>query len=344
MSDHLLEIRNLKTHFSTETGRVTALDGISFHIDDGETLGVVGESGCGKSVTSESILRLLDENNGGTKYEGKINYRGKNLLEASQKEMRKIRGSEISMVFQDAMSSLNPVYTVGNQIMETIMLHQHVAKSEALQKAIEMLTLTGIPSPEKRVYEYPHELSGGMRQRVMIAQALACQPNLLIADEPTTALDVTIQAQILDLMEELKKEYKMGIMFITHDLGVVAEICTRVIVMYLGQIVEEASVEELFDQPLHPYTRGLIKSIPQLDGERKKELYVIKGKVPTLHDVPKGCRFASRCPFSDDKCISEEPPVYEHLKGHKVKCWHYKRIMGEEGSVDGKQRKTPTSY
>nr|WP_236782441.1 ABC transporter ATP-binding protein [Allobacillus saliphilus] len=339
-----MEVNQLKTHFKTETGQVTAVDGISFHIDEGETLGVVGESGCGKSVTSESILRLLNERKGNTTYEGEINYRGKDLLNVSMKEMRKIRGNEISMIFQDAMSSLNPVYTVGNQIMETIILHQNLSKKEAEQKAIDMLALTGIPSPEKRIHEYPHELSGGMKQRVMIAQALSCRPNLLIADEPTTALDVTIQSQILDLMEDLKKEYDMGIMFITHDLGVVAEICTRVIVMYLGQIVEEATVKDLFDQPLHPYTKGLIKSIPQLDGERKKDLFVIKGKVPTLNDVPKGCRFASRCSFSTDKCVEEEPPTFEHTPEHKVKCWHYKEILEKEGADFGKERTTTASH
>ncbi|GIO23445.1 ABC transporter ATP-binding protein [Oceanobacillus sp. J11TS1] len=329
MAERLLEINNLKIYFRTETGEVTAVDNISFHIDKGETLGVVGESGCGKSVTSESILRLHDEKNS-VRYEGEVHYNDRNLLSLSKKEMRKIRGNEISMIFQDAMSSLNPVYTVGSQITETLMLHQELTKRQAREKAIEMLRLTGIPSPEERVDEYPHELSGGMRQRVMIAQALACRPNLLIADEPTTALDVTIQAQILDLIQELKEQYNMGVMFITHDLGVVAEICTRVVVMYLGQIVEEANVKDLFQRPLHPYTRGLIQSIPHIDGERKKELYVIKGKVPSLQNVPKGCRFASRCPFAEENCQTEEPPVYELENGHKVKCWHYKKIMEKE--------------
>ena len=339
MQAHLLEVNNLKTHFSTEKGSVTAVDNVTFHIDIGETLGVVGESGCGKSVTSESILRLLDEKNSAS-YEGEILYKNKNLLNISQKEMRNIRGNDISMIFQDAMSSLNPVYTIGNQIMETIMLHQRCSKKVAREKAIEMLDLTGIPSPERRIHEYPYELSGGMRQRVMIAQALACQPKLLIADEPTTALDVTIQSQIIDLMEELKERYDMGIMFITHDLGVVAEVCTRVVVMYLGQIVEEADVKNLFDEPLHPYTLGLINSIPDFEGERKRKLHVIEGKVPTLYNVPKGCRFASRCPFADEKCETKEPPVFEHTEKHKVKCWHYKEILNKAGGNDEQRANT----
>lgn len=318
----LLEVEKLKTHFSTERGPVTAVDGISFIVEAGETLGVVGESGSGKSVTSESILRLLDEKRGAN-YEGEILYKGKNILELSAKEMREIRGNEISMIFQDPMSSLNPVYTVGNQIAESIMLHQNKSKKEAYAKAVEMLTLTGIPSPEKRVHEYPHELSGGMRQRVMIALALSCQPNLLIADEPTTALDVTTQSQILDLMQNLKEEFSMGIIFITHDLGVVAELCTKVVVMYLGQIIEEASVNTLFKEPLHPYTKGLIQSIPHIDGDKTQKLHVIKGSVPTLHEIPKGCRFAPRCESAMDICRQREPEVKEYSSGHKVKCWLY---------------------
>lgn len=331
MSDHLLKIKNLKTHFQTEMGNVTAVDGITFHINDGEVLAVVGESGCGKSVTAQSILRLFEEKDG-TTYEGEISYKGKNLLTLPMTELRKIRGNEISMIFQDPLSSLNPVFTIGDQILESLMLHQNMKKKEAYKKAVEMLKLTGIPAPEKRVHEYPHELSGGMRQRVMIAMALACQPNLLIADEPTTALDVTIQAQILDLMIDLKKELGMGILLITHDLGVVAQYCSRVVVMYLGEIVEEADVETLFSTPLHPYTQGLIKSIPQMSGDRSKKLHIIRGTVPSLTNIPKGCRFAPRCPYADELCRTERPETETYSGTHKVKCWHYQSIsqQGEE--------------
>lgn len=331
-NDYLLEIKNLKTTFATEKGRVTAVDGLSFHIHAGETLGVVGESGCGKSVTAESIMRLLNEST--TTYEGEINYKGKNLLTLTKDEMRSIRGNNISMIFQDPMTSLNPVYTIGNQIAESIMIHQKLSKDEALQKAVEMLKLTGIPAPEKRVHEYPHELSGGMRQRVMIAMALACQPNLLIADEPTTALDVTIQAQILDVIQDLKNELNMGVVLITHDLGVVAEVCTRVVVMYLGQVIEEADVDTLFYNPLHPYTKGLLQSIPQMDGDRSQKLHVIHGIVPSLHEIPKGCRFAPRCAYADVKCLQEPPDLEEAGKGQKVRCWHFEAIQKEEGMKD----------
>lgn len=333
MQEKLLEVKNLKTHFRTERGPVTAVNGVSFSVYAGETVGVVGESGCGKSVTAESILRLLDE--GSTMYEGEILYQGKNLLNFSVSEMQAIRGNDISMIFQDPMSSLNPVYTVGNQIAESILLHQKCSKKEAYARAVEMLRLTGIPSPEKRVHEYPHELSGGMRQRVMIAMALSCQPRLLIADEPTTALDVTTQAQILDLIHELKEDYNMGTIMITHDLGVVAEVCTRVVVMYLGQVIEEADVETLFKSPFHPYTRGLLKSIPQLTGNRSEKLHVIEGKVPTLHQVPKGCRFAPRCEFASQKCKEEMPELKEEVSGHKIRCWHYEEVLkaGEDRYV-----------
>lgn len=325
----ILEINELKTIFSTENGPLTAVDGISFKVVQGETLGVVGESGCGKSVTSESIMRLLNEKS--TKYEGEVNFKGKNLLTLPEQKMRDIRGNEISMIFQDAMTSLNPVYTIGNQISEAIMIHQNLKPKEAMAKSIEMLRLTGIPSPEKRVHEYPHELSGGMRQRVMIAMALSCRPSLLIADEPTTALDVTIQAQILDLINDLKKEANMSVIMITHDLGVVAEICTRVVVMYLGQIIEEADVDTLFNKPLHPYTKGLIKSIPKIDGDRTQKLHLIPGTVPSLSNVPQGCRFAPRCVFADEKCL-KDPPILEPIStGQSVRCWHYKKIENEEG-------------
>ncbi|GGG15020.1 ABC transporter ATP-binding protein [Paenibacillus abyssi] len=325
----LLEVSGLKTTFLTENGPVTVVNGVSFQVSAGETLGVVGESGCGKSVTSESILRLLNEKT--TRYEGEINYKNRNLLSLTEEEMRSIRGNEISMIFQDPMTSLNPVYTIGDQIAETIMIHQKVGKKAAFAKAVEMLRLTGIPSPEKRVHEYPHELSGGMRQRVMIAIALACQPKLLVADEPTTALDVTIQTQILDLIQDLKQQLDMGVILITHDLGVVAEVCTRVVVMYLGEVVEEAGVEELFENPLHPYTQGLLQSVPQLDGDRSKKLYVIKGAVPSLTNVPKGCRFAPRCNYATDLCRQSEPELMGNR--HKVRCWHADTNLQKEGEL-----------
>ncbi len=328
----LLDVKNLKTHFQTESGRVTAVDGISFQVQKGEIVGVVGESGCGKSVTAESILRLHDEEFNAT-YDGEINFKEENLLKFSNAKMQDLRGNEISMIFQDPMSSLNPVYTIGNQLMETIRLHQDVSKKAALEKSIDLLKLTGIPAPEKRISEYPHELSGGMQQRVMIAIGLACQPELLIADEPTTALDVTIQAQILDLILELNEDLEMGVIFITHDLGVVAEICDRVVVMYLGQVVEESDTGSLFEMPLHPYTSGLLESIPKLEGERQSELYTVKGSVPSLDNVPTGCRFASRCPFADDLCRAEMPELRTYSEGKKVRCWHAEKIL-EEGGRD----------
>lgn len=323
-NSNLLEIKDLKTSFLTERGLVTAVDGVSFSIKPGETLGVVGESGCGKSVTAASIMRLLNKDS--TIYEGEIIYKGKNLLKLSEKEMREIRGNEISIIFQDAMTSLNPIYTIGDQIAESLMIHRKLNKRQAYEEAIEMLRMTGIPAPEKRVHEYPHELSGGMRQRAMIAMALSCRPSLLIADEPTTALDVTIQAQILDLINDLKEELNMSVMMITHDLGVVAEVCTRVVVMYLGQVIEETDVESLFDQPLHPYTKGLLECIPQLEDDRSKRLFTIKGIVPSLDNVPKGCRFAQRCPYVDEQCMSESPDLKEVSQGHKVRCWNYDKI------------------
>ncbi|KAB2336113.1 ABC transporter ATP-binding protein [Cytobacillus depressus] len=328
MTDVLLEINNLKTHFYTETGQVTAVNGVSFAVKKGEIVGVVGESGCGKSVMSQTILRLFEE--GTVEYDGEINFKGNNLLTLNKKQMNKVRGNEISMIFQDPLSTLNPVHTIGRQIAESIILHQKKSKKEAEAEVIELLKLVGIPSPESRAKEYPHNLSGGMRQRAMIAVALACHPQLLIADEPTTALDVTIQAQILDLMKKLNQELNMGIIFITHDLGVVAELCSRVVVMYLGEIVEEASVEELFSNPLHPYTQGLIKSIPQLDGDRTALLHTIEGTVPPLTRVPHGCRFASRCPFADEQCTASSPPVFENTASQKVKCWHFEKILAEQ--------------
>lgn len=328
-SQPLLEVNHLKTTFATEEGPVTAVDDVTFGVNKGETIGVVGESGCGKSVTSESIMRLLDEKT--TKYEGEVLFEGKNLLQLSKADMRDIRGNKISMVFQDPMTSLNPVQTIGDQIAEVIVIHQKVSKGEAFKKAEEMLRLTGIPAPEKRINEYPHEISGGMRQRVLIAMALACRPKVLIADEPTTALDVTIQAQILDLIDELKSELEMGVIMITHDLGVVAEVCQRVVVMYLGQVIEEGEVGTLFSRPLHPYTRGLLKSIPQLDGDRTEKLHVIEGVVPPLTAVPTGCRFAPRCAFADDHCTSQAPVLEEIGNGQKVRCWKADELLKKEG-------------
>ncbi|MDR4888147.1 ABC transporter ATP-binding protein [Fredinandcohnia sp. QZ13] len=325
----LLNVKNLRTHFHTERGRVTAVDGISFQVDKGEILGVVGESGCGKSVMSQSIMRLFDEKYT-AEYEGEIELSGQNLLDLPISQMQKIRGNDISMIFQDPLSSLNPVYTIGNQISESIMLHQKVTKKVATEKAIEMLRLTGIPAPEKRVNEYPHQLSGGMQQRVMIAMALSCHPKLLIADEPTTALDVTIQSQILDLILELNEKLGMGVIFITHDLGVVSEICTRVMVMYLGQVVEETDVDSLFSKPLHPYTQGLMKSIPQLEGDRSQKLHVIEGTVPSLDNIPKGCRFADRCPFADELCRESAPELRIYEGDKKVRCWHFEKIAQHE--------------
>ena len=319
MAEKILEVQELTTMFRTERGIMKAVDGVSFHVNKGEILGIVGESGCGKSVTSQSILRLFDEKYT-AQYQGKILFKGRDLLKIPMKEMQDIRGHEISMVFQDALSSLNPVFTVGEQIMETILIHQNVRKEEAKKRSIEMLRLVGIPAPEQRFSQYPHELSGGMRQRVMIAIALSCCPNLLIADEPTTALDVTIQAQIMELIVKLNRQMDMGVILITHDLAVVAETCSRVAVMYLGQIVEEADVEHIFDDPLHPYTRGLIQSIPQLEGVRQKRLYMIKGMVPLLSQIPEGCRFAPRCEFATDECRKCMPQLTEVGEGHRVRC------------------------
>ena len=318
MNDKLLEVKNLEVVFNTEDGDITAVNKISFSINKGETIGIVGESGCGKSVTSLAIMRLLSAN--GRIKSGQILFLGNNLLAKSEKEMRYIRGNEISMIFQEPMTSLNPVFTIGNQIEETIRLHQGLTKNQALEKSIEALKLVGIPLPEKRIKEYPHQLSGGMRQRVMIAMALACNPKLLIADEPTTALDVTIQAQILDLMKKLKESFHTSIMLITHDLGVVAEMAQRVIVMYAGEIVEEGSVRDLFKKPLHPYTEGLMKSIPRLDMKQSGRLHVIKGMVPHPLNMPKGCRFSPRCTYAEDICYRGVPKL-QQVAGRLVRCW-----------------------
>ncbi|HEX4170997.1 MAG TPA: ABC transporter ATP-binding protein [Acetobacteraceae bacterium] len=320
----LLEVDNLQTHFGTPDGVVRAVEGVSFHVEAGETLGIVGESGCGKSVTAMSILRLIQEPPG--KIAGAIRFQGRNLLELSEPEMRDIRGNAISMIFQEPMTSLNPVLTVGRQIGETLQLHQGLSARDAERRSIEMLTLVGIPAPKRRVREYPHQLSGGMRQRVMIAMALACNPKLLIADEPTTALDVTIQAQILDLMRDLKKRLGSAIMLITHDLGVVAEMCQRVVVMYAGRKVEEGPVEEIFARPMHPYTRGLLGSVPKLgsslvEGGRAR-LAEIPGLVPSLRQRIEGCPFAGRCPMATDLCSAVAPAIERKAPGHLAAC-HY---------------------
>lgn len=314
----------MSTVFGPKKEKIRAIDGVSFYVCRGEMVGIVGESGCGKSVTSQSIMRLYDEKEE-VSYSGTVRFEGENLMEIPYKEMEKIRGNRIAMIFQDALSSLNPVYTVGNQVVEAICIHQNVEKKEAWQKAVEMLTKVGISEPEKRMRQYPHELSGGMRQRVMIAIALCCKLDLLIADEPTTALDVTVQAQIMDLIQQLKEEENMGVILITHDMAVVAENCDRVIVMYLGQMVEEASVTDIFEHPLHPYTIGLIQSIPQMTTDSEQELFMIKGSLPLLTQIKKGCRFASRCPYATDKCREEEPELQKTGENHSVRC-HFPRF------------------
>lgn len=314
----------MSTVFGPKKEKIRAIDGVSFYVCRGEMVGIVGESGCGKSVTSQSIMRLYDEKEE-VSYSGTVRFEGENLMEIPYKEMDKIRGNRIAMIFQDALSSLNPVYTVGNQVVEAICIHQNVEKKEAWQKAVEMLMKVGISEPEKRMRQYPHELSGGMRQRVMIAIVLCCKPDLLIADEPTTALDVTVQAQIMDLIQQLKEEENMGVILITHDMAVVAENCDRVIVMYLGQMVEEASVTDIFEHPLHPYTVGLIQSIPQMTTDSEQELFMIKGSLPLLTQIKKGCRFASRCPYATDKCREEEPELQKTGENHSVRC-HFPRF------------------
>lgn len=328
----LLEVKHLKTYFDTDRGIVKAVDDISFHIDPGETLGIVGESGCGKSVTSLSIIQLVAKPVGRIAG-GQVMLNGKDLLKLSEKEMQSIRGNDISMIFQEPMTSLNPVFTIGDQIMEPLMLHQDLSKNEAKEKAIEMLKVVGIPNPRRRVDEFPHQLSGGQRQRAMIAMALACNPSLLIADEPTTALDVTVQAQILDLMNKLKREFNSAIMLITHDLGVIAETAQRVVVMYAGKVVEEADVLPLFKDPRHPYTKGLLRSIPTLTTE-KDRLDVIEGVVPNPLEFPEGCRFHNRCPDCFEKCTKIEPPVYLLKDKRKVRCWLFEESPYKVGVAD----------
>jgi peptide/nickel transport system ATP-binding protein len=325
MADRLLDVKNLKTYFFTDEGVVRAVDGVDLYIDQGETLGVVGESGCGKSVTALSIMRLIPQPPGKI-VEGEISYNGIDLVTLPANKLRKIRGKEISMIFQEPMTSLNPVFTCGEQIAEALRLHEGLGRRDAMDKTVDMLKLVHIPNAERRVKEYPHQLSGGMRQRVMIAMALSCNPKLLIADEPTTALDVTIQAQILDLLNELKSRLKMAVMLITHDMGVIAETAQRVVVMYAAKVAEEAAVGDLFKEPLHPYTQGLLRSIPRLDlaATERRRLETIPGTVPTLRgDIAPGCRFAPRCPFVKSVCAEKDPVLKEVKPGHKVSCWLY---------------------
>lgn len=331
----LLEVKDLETTFFTSEGQVPAVDHIDFQIHEGEILAIVGESGCGKSVTSLSIMGLVPTPPGKIT-SGEILLNGKDLTKLSEKQMRAIRGKDVAMIFQEPMTSLNPLYTIGNQLVEAILIHNKKwTKKQAMKKAIEMLQLVGLPRVEELVRDYPHQLSGGMRQRVMIAMALVCNPRVLIADEPTTALDVTIQAQILKLIKELNEQFQTAVLFITHDLGVVAEMCERVIVMYAGQIVEEAPVIELFKNPKHPYTKGLLQSVPDMRF-KKGNLHAIPGNVPKPGSIQVGCRFAPRCEFVTERCMTETPPIYqvETASTHKARCF----LLEEEGEVENVQR------
>ena len=316
-----LQVRDLRVQIETDTATLDILHGISFDIYKGETLGIVGESGCGKSMTALSIMRLTQPN---AKVSGSITLDGQSLLDMPMREFRKIRGNRMSMIFQEPMTSLNPVFTVGHQLMEVFRLHQGLDKKQAREKAVEALRMVNVPMPEKRVDCYPYELSGGLRQRVMIAMALACRPELLIADEPTTALDVTIQAQVLDLMCKLRDELGTAIAFITHDLGVVSELCSRTIVLYCGEIMEQGDTESLLTSPLHPYTEGLKASLPER-GTRER-LHVIPGSVPSALDFPKGCVFAPRCPYATARCAAEKPPLYDRGSGRSVRCFRYEEV------------------
>ncbi|MGW9528976.1 ABC transporter ATP-binding protein [Paenibacillus terrae] len=320
----LLEVTNLRTEFKTAAGTIRAVDGVDLSVGKGETLGIVGESGCGKSITSLSIMQLLPKGLGKVAA-GEVRFNGENILDYSERKMRSIRGNEMAMIFQEPMTSLNPVFKIGKQIAESARYHHGVSKHKAKAMAVEMLTKVGIPRPEKVAVSYPHELSGGMRQRVMIAMAMVCNPKLLIADEPTTALDVTIQAQILDLMRDLQKSEGTSILMITHDLGVVAEMCDRVVIMYAGQVVEETDVKTLFKEPKHPYTQSLLASLPQLNSDQER-LASIPGQVPNPLDIPKGCRFAPRCQFAKEICLAEAPELVEVEPGHKSRC-----LLQQEG-------------
>jgi peptide/nickel transport system ATP-binding protein len=326
----LLEIKNLMTVFDTARGRIKAVDGVSLNLNSGETLGIVGESGCGKTMLALSIMRLIPAN--GRIINGEVFFLGQDLLKKSDEEMRAKRGSEIAMIFQEPMTSLNPVFRVGEQIAEAVRLHQQLPAKEALALSVEQLREVGIPEPEKRAQDYPHQLSGGMRQRVMIAMAMSCHPQLLLADEPTTALDVTIQAQILDLISDLKKKNKMTVVLITHDLGVIAQVAEKVAIMYAGKIVENSAVEDIFAHPLHPYTQGLLESIPARcagSGKEQKYLQTIPGSVPSLYNLAPGCRFYDRCSYADNHCAQEEPLLDEIEQGHFVACWKSSAIQKE---------------
>ena len=327
----LLSVKNLSTEFPVKKGIVRAVEDVSFDVDQGEILAIVGESGSGKSVTSLSIMGLLAEP--GHVAGGSLEFEGKDLATLSEKQYRELRGNDMAMIFQEPMTSLNPVYRVGNQIVEAIRTHEKVSKAEAKDRAVDLLRKVGIPSPEARINDYPHQMSGGMRQRVMIAMALACNPKLLIADEPTTALDVTIQAQILDLLRRLRDDTGMAVLLITHDLGVVSETADRVVVMYCGQVVEEAEVRTLFDHPMHPYTLGLLKSIPRLEDDDSKRLYMIKGMVPNPLEMPPGCHFSDRCDSCMDICRTKVPELVD-VDGHKVRCFLYESADGEVKSEE----------
>ena len=327
MGEKILEVNHLKTYFHTDAGLSTAVNDVSFFVEKGKTLGIVGESGCGKSITSLSIMGLV-ETPPGEIAGGEIIFEGEDLLKKNEKEMSKIRGKKIAMIFQEPMTSLNPVFTIGQQLIETLMLHEDMTKKQAKERAIEMLKMVKIPLAEKRFHEYPHQLSGGMRQRVMIAMALCCNPELLICDEPTTALDVTIQAQILDLINELKEKTGTSVMMITHDLGVIAEIADDVMVMYAGKIVERATCDQIFEKPMHPYTYGLMQCIPKLDDDDTERLSVIEGMVPSFDDMPKGCAFCPRCKEAREICKQKMPELTE-VEGRMVRCFKYTQEWGE---------------
>lgn len=318
----LLQVDHLATSFFTDRGTVKAVDDVSFSLESGKTLALVGESGCGKSVTALSIMRLIPTPPGRI-VSGRIVFDGVDLLQLSETEMRQVRGNKIAMIFQEPMTSLNPVFRVGDQIAEVLELHQKMSRRDALDRAVELLRMVGIPAAASRLRDYPHQMSGGMRQRVMIAMALACNPRLLIADEPTTALDVTIQAQILELMDDLRRTTGAAVLLITHDLGVVAETAEHVVVMYAGRVVEEAPVRDLFHQPLHPYTQGLLRSIPSLVADEKRRLDAIPGMVPSLLTLPPGCTFQDRCGYAMDRCVTQEPTLMVWKPGHQVRCWLY---------------------
>jgi oligopeptide/dipeptide ABC transporter ATP-binding protein len=322
--DVILEVRDLVTGFDTDAGQLVAVDGVSFQVKRGHTLGIVGESGCGKSVTAFSIMRLLPQPMGHI-LGGQILFEGRDLVTVPAEDMHEIRGGRIGMIFQEPMTALNPVHSIGRQLSEVFLLHRTQDRKDAWERGIEMLRKVGIPAPEIRMGEYPHQLSGGMRQRVVIAMALACEPAIVIADEPTTALDVTIQAQILELMQSLQRDLGLAIVLITHDLGVIAETCNDVVVMYAGRVAESGPVKEIFERPAHPYTRGLLDSIPRLESQRKTRLQIIEGMVPGLKDLPPGCRFQNRCPYRIDKCM-EQPPLERVSPDHETACWRWREL------------------